>query len=211
MSPKKNFCGEKKKRKLPHLKTKHVVLEKAIKRSSRAKSNLFLKVFVKTEMLKLFALLATICSCHAYTRFTKCGTPNDNYVMSVKMGDCRKPPCTYKKGTNMTVEIDFYSSHSAEGLRMLYYSILQVDGTETVKVGPMEGPGYLDACVGDGIECPIKAAGRYLYKKTFHIDADSPTLRDVVAEVKLISIGSRSKNYVARQVFCIQYPFEIVD
>ena len=162
-------------------------------------------------MFKLFVLLATVCACQAHTSFTKCGASNDNYVTSVKAGDCRGPPCVYKKGANVTVEIDFYSSHGAEGLRMLYYTILRADDTETVKLGPMEGPGYLDACAGDGIECPIEAGGRYLYRKEFHVDGDSPTLREAVAEVKLISLAGRSRNYVARQVFCVQYPFEIVD
>ena len=153
----------------------------------------------------LVLLAASLCTCSAYTRFEKCGSSTDNYVMSVKIGDCRRPPCIFKPNTNLTVEIDFYSSHEAETLRMVYYAMIPMGGgTETMKVGPMEGPDTLDACTGNGIECPIRAGGRYLYTKIFYTGEMEPTT-DAIAAVKMLSIAGRNKNFAARQVFCIQY------
>jgi len=167
---------------------------------------------IESTMWKLVVLLAaSLCTCSAYTRFTKCGSPTDNYVMSAKIGDCTRPPCVTKANTNLTVEIDFYSSHKADTLRMLYYMTFSVGGTETMKAGPMEGPDVLDACTGNGIECPIRAGGRYLYTRTFFVGENVQGLENAIGEVKMLSIGGRNKNFVARQVFCIQYAIKFED
>ncbi|GAB1601458.1 NPC intracellular cholesterol transporter 2 homolog a-like [Argonauta hians] len=115
-------------------------------------------------------------------------------LSEVRISGCTDTVCILKKGTNVTIEVDFTATDDIPSLKDAVYGIIA-----GVKVPfPTSQP---DACNGKNLECPLKKGQKYTYKSLIPISTSYPSLK-LVVEYSI-------KNADGKAAFCIDIPAQI--
>ncbi|TGZ69755.1 hypothetical protein CRM22_003556 [Opisthorchis felineus] len=148
--------------------------------------------------MQIFNLL--VCSVVVYTpfladatKFKDCGSKNVT-VWSVKLTPCDGQPCSFIKGKNATIDIDFLAERDIEPGNP------KVQG----KLGEMYTQLPLpasDMCQHLTPSCPIQAGTNYTYSYTLEISETYPSIRlDIRWELQ-------DKN--EETLLCVEYPAQL--
>lgn len=142
----------------------------------------------------LTVTLAVLHATHArQIDFKSCNAANN--VISVDLSPCDNLPCQFKKGTVVTVTIDFNTSATVQNLTALVYGI--VAGVPIPFALPKP-----DACHECNLTCPI-IPGEHVYRNNFNVLPSYPEIR-LAIEWKMVD---ENRN----PVVCVAFPLAIVD
>ncbi|XP_071509720.1 NPC intracellular cholesterol transporter 2-like [Diadema antillarum] len=105
--------------------------------------------------------------------YKDCSASTDTFkVKDVIVEGCSTPPCILKKGTNVSVQIDFTAEEVTPNVTAKVYGVIA--GVD-VKF-PLPNP---DACT-TGVTCPTKSGATYTYKNNLLIESVYPDIQLVV-------------------------------
>lgn len=145
------------------------------------------------NMLLCFLLpFLSFCQENAGTsiQYTNCGPDN---LKNVDMSPCPTLPCTFPKGTNVTVTIDFSTDLQVSEVNAKVYGI--VAGIPIAYPLPKS-----DGCKGCNLECPL-SPGDYKYINTFPVLESYPEIR--------IAVKWELLNENNNQILCFVFPMQI--
>jgi len=133
------------------------------------------------------------------------GTHGAAKLEDVRVSDCDDPPCTLRKGTDVTVEFDFISDKDyTEVVNSVF------GGIGIIRV-PFRDVHMKDACKdivkkSDGTPgCPLAAGEEYTYKNTF------PIIKSYPAVNVNVQYGINSGKDPVINVVCFTLPSKITN
>jgi len=113
----------------------------------------------------IFALLCGLVTAdqlHKLQKAQVCG----GQVTEIR-GNCGSEPCTYKRGSNFEVEVDFVAPADS--------NTLTADVSAIIGGLRVPWPGFnKNACTGNGLSCPLKAGQKYTYRYSGEIKQQYP-------------------------------------
>ncbi|CAN7941875.1 unnamed protein product [Ixodes pacificus] len=138
-------------------------------------------------------LLAALCGLTEAIKWTDCGS-SVGQVASVSVTGCEhSDTCILKKGTDVSLIIDFTSNVKSPTVQVKAYGVL-----EHVPI-PFDVP-QPDACQS-GVTCPVQPAGKYNYRGSFPIKPMYPSLS---LDIKWELLDDKDENLV-----CVLVPVKI--
>ncbi|EDV27931.1 expressed hypothetical protein [Trichoplax adhaerens] len=142
----------------------------------------------------LFIILV-ISSCYALdnVRYRDCGSQVGK-VKSLSINPCTSQPCILKRGTNVTVTINFSPSESIKKIQAVVFGVL-----EGVPIPfPLPNP---NGCSNSGVKCPLEKSAMYKYHSIIPV-------KKIYPAVTLI-VRWELKNSAGKKVVCLDIPASI--
>ncbi|XP_062614748.1 NPC intracellular cholesterol transporter 2-like [Saccostrea cucullata] len=145
---------------------------------------------MKLLVLSVVTLLISVVS--AAIPFKECD--GKTHVKGVGVLGCTVAPCTLKRGTNATIEVDFVADTAATQLKAVVHGII---GGIPIPFTPPNTNG----CVDSGINCPVATGKSYKYSNKIPVLTNYPKIR-LVVKYELVNEKSQS-------MFCVELPAQI--
>ncbi|XP_061195792.1 NPC intracellular cholesterol transporter 2-like [Saccostrea echinata] len=145
-----------------------------------------MKLLVLCVVTVLFSVIS------AAIPFKECDSKT--HVKGVGVLGCTVAPCTLKRGTNATIEVDFVADTAAKQLKAVVHGII---GGVPIPFNPPN----VNGCVDSGITCPVVAGKSYKYTNKIPVLKDYPKIR-LVVKYELVNENSQS-------MFCVELPAQI--
>lgn len=120
----------------------------------------------------------------------------DGTYGNIDVSPCPEQPCKFKKGTNITLSVDFTP----------YVDIYKLTSKIHGKIGPIWVPfpfGHSDACKDQGFTCPLKKGKTYTLKSTLYVKSAYPAVE--------LDVKWEDQDQNEEDVLCWILPAEIVD
>jgi len=150
---------------------------------------------MNTSSSILLMLVALVAGATA-TTYEDCGSTAT--ISSFSVSGCDAPPCTFTRGSQVTVQIDMVSVGNTESIHSELFAV--IDGEE-VELLHMDSCGSL--IVGD---CPLTFGELITYRQTFTVD---PTWTPMSTNV-IYTIHSDEEAKEGLEFVCIKLAINLV-
>ncbi|XP_070579236.1 NPC intracellular cholesterol transporter 2 homolog a-like [Ptychodera flava] len=115
-------------------------------------------------------------------------------IKSVDVDPCPQEPCVLKKGTNVTVHIDFTAGENITAVKASVHGII----AEVPIPFPLKNP---DGCKDSGLKCPLEAGKEFVYFSTIQVLQSYPAIKLVI---KWELVDQNGKD-----IACLEVPAQI--
>ncbi|KAJ7365560.1 Phosphatidylglycerol/phosphatidylinositol transfer protein [Desmophyllum pertusum] len=130
----------------------------------------------KSLILSSFVLCFLALASSTHVDFEDCGKGKATSTIAfVDITPCDKQPCTLKRGTEETMEVQFTPHKAITAAKTIVHGKLPYLPVQLPF--PVDNP---DACKDQGIECPMAAGKTYTFKTVLPIKSMYPTTPVIV-------------------------------
>ncbi|XP_075233122.1 ecdysteroid-regulated 16 kDa protein-like [Lycorma delicatula] len=147
------------------------------------------------ECISVFLSIIFLLAVCLGTNITDCGSNGElNYINYTGCRNISEEACHIERGSNGTFTVEFTPVEQVYALTVKAVGIL----------GGMELPLYIDnpdACLENGITCPVPANANQTYSTDLHIRSSLPKLS--------AQIRWKMQDQADNDVICVQFPVEL--